>query len=88
MRELSFEDVQQVSGGSDFTDGAALILTGVTIAKLAGILVAGVVTSFVALPLTAGFALGLVALGGYHIGRGIVTVGADINGASGRDSDC
>lgn len=88
MRELSFEDVQQVSGGSDFTDGAALILTGITIAKLAGILVAGVATSFVALPLTAAFTLGLVGLGGYHIGRGVVSIGPDVTGGLGRDSDC
>jgi|GEM_PF-7076963 len=88
MRELSFEDVQEVSGGSDFTDGAGLILTGVTIAKLAGILVAGVTTSFIALPLTAAFTLGLVGLGGYHIGRGIVSIGPDVSTGAGRDSDC
>jgi len=89
MRELSIEDVQDVSGGSDVTDGAALLLTGVTIAGLGGILGAGVITAFVALPTVALFTVGLAGLGGFHIGRGLVTVGGDYTGGTaGRDSDC
>ena len=88
MRELSFEDVEQVSGGSDITDGAGLLLTGVTIAHLGGILGAGVITAAIALPVVAGFSLALAALGGFHIGRGLVSIGPDVGGGSERDSDC
>jgi len=90
MRELNFEEVQEVNGGSDFTDGAALILTGATLAKMAGILGAGVGTAFIGLPLVAAFTVSLVALGGFHIGRGFtnVTIGQDYIGGSERDSDC
>ena len=84
--------MQEVSGGNDFTDGALIIGSGVTIAHLAGILGATVATGFIALPLVAAFSVGLVGLGGYHIGRGFrtgtVTVGGDHIGGLGRDSDC
>lgn len=90
MRELSIEDVQDVSGGNDLITGSTLIIAGVTIAKAGGILGALVSTAFVALPAAALFSVGLVGLGGYHLGRGIgtVTIGPDHSASSGRDSDC
>lgn len=90
MRELTSQDVQDVNGGSQITDGASLILTGITIAKLAGIAGAGVATALIASPLVAVFGLGLVATGGYVIGGAIpsVSIGPDFSVSVDRNSEC
>ena len=91
MRELSFEDVQQVSGGSDTSDAFAYLGAGLAIATAAGIVGASVVGAFALSPLAALASLGLFATGGYKLGGGIptVTIGPDfVGGGNARESDC
>ena len=91
MRELSFEEVEDVSGGDQVTTGLALILGAITIAASAGVLTLGVGTAIAASPFVTAFSLGLAGTGGFQLGGGIptVTIGPDfVGGGSARDSDC
>ena len=91
MRELSFEEVEDVSGGDQIANGLALIIAGITIAAAAGVLTLGVGTALAASPFVSAFSLGLNGAGGFVLGGAIptVTVGPDfMGGGSARDSDC
>lgn len=88
MRELSIEDVEQVSGSGP-TEAVALWTTALGITALSGIATLGVFSAFAAAPIVAVAALGLSFAGGWQFNQpsnlqlGTVTVGGDY-----RESDC
>lgn len=88
MRELSIEDIEQVSGAG-VPEALGLWGLALSVAGLAGIATAGVTTAVVGAPIAAIASLGLSIAGGWQymqpssLRLGTVTVGGDY-----RESDC